>query len=116
MKAFIKTAMVSSLLVSSLALADSNGAGGTVTGLDVNTQSADTYLQYHGRAFIRTVVGKNASTAEYRWGGTSCGTRTLDGAQVALLQRALETASPIVPRYQPGQGDINCLVGFQIAP
>lgn len=116
MKAIGKLAILSSLLISSLALADSDGAGGTLVGLEINTTSADTYLQYHGRAFIQTVTGKSNTTIEYRWGGTSCGTRTLSDSQIVVLQRALESASPIVPRYQLGQGDSKCLVGFRLAP
>jgi hypothetical protein len=53
--------------------------------------------------------------AEYRWGGTSCGSRTLPDSHVAMLQRALERQGTIVqPRFQIGQGDLKCLVGFNL--
>lgn len=115
MKALNKIAVLASLAISSLAFADTQGIGGTVIELEVNTTSADTYLQYHGRAVI--VSGKsNTTNTEYRWGGTSCGTRTLSDSMVAMLQRALESGAPIVPRYQDGQGMAKCLVGFRFAP
>jgi hypothetical protein len=115
MKAFKTIAVLASLAVSSPALADdAEGLGGTIVELEVNTTSADTYLQYHGRLVV--AGGKNLTTkTEYKWGGTACGTRVLSDAMVALLQRALETATPIVPRYQIGQGSSQCLVGFKLA-
>jgi hypothetical protein len=88
--------------------------GGTVIDLEVHTPSADTYLQHHGRVVIMS--GKFNTNTEYRWGGTSCGTRTLSDAMVALLQRALESGTPIVLRFQIGQGMAKCLVGFKFAP
>ena len=114
MKAFKTIAVLASLAISSVALADdAQGLGGTVTQLEVNTTSADTYLQYHGRIVV--VGGKNLiNKDEYRWGGTSCGSRVLPESMVELLQRALESGTPILPRYQMGQGDLKCLVGFKL--
>jgi hypothetical protein len=117
MKAINKLALLASLAVSSLAFADDVvGTGGTVTELELSSPSADLYLAYHGRIVISTSIGKAVSKAEYRWGGVSCGTRVLSDAMVASLQRALESAAPIVPRYQLGQGDVKCLVGYRLAP
>jgi len=92
--------------------ADAVGTAGLVTQLEVNTPSADQYLVYHGRMFIKT----NAGTTEYRWGGTSCGTRTVSEAQVAMLQGALDSGLKVMPRYQTGQGDSMCVVGFRLTP
>lgn len=92
--------------------ADAVGSAGLVSQLEINTTSADAYLAYHGRL---VVAAKNGS-AEYRWGGTGCGTRVLTDAQVAVLQRAFDSAMKVQPRYQPGQGNILCLVGVTITP
>jgi hypothetical protein len=100
----------------SVAFADEIGARGTVASLEVNTPAGDTYLQYHGRMMIITGSKNSTSIAEYRWGGTSCGSRTLTENQVAMLQRALESGTPIMPRFQDGQGSTKCLVGIAIAP
>jgi hypothetical protein len=100
--------------VPSVALAeDSSGSAGAVTKVEVNTPSADAYLQYFGRVFI--LSGK--VTTEYRWGGTSCGTRVLDSDTVDLLARAAgDTSVVIAPKFQAGQGDVKCIVGFSVAP
>ena len=92
------------------ASADDTGLVGSVVGLAVNTTSADTYLQYHGRMFVKNV---NNTLDEYRWGGTSCGSRVLTEEHVATLQRALNHKKmTIEPLSQTGQGDAKCLVGF----
>jgi hypothetical protein len=95
-----------------IARAEDEGPKGTVTSLEANTTSADLYLQQHGRVVILT--GK--SSAEYRWGGTSCGSRTLSDAMVAMLQRSLESGTPVIPRWQDGQGSAKCIVGITLAP
>ena len=87
--------------------------GGSLVALDVNTPSADTYLQYHGRLFVKDADG---NLGEYRWGGISCGSRVLTEDQVALLQRALNNKKmAIEPRTQDGQGIVKCVVGFILA-
>lgn len=103
-------ALVAALVaVPSTALAaDQIGPTDRITDLQVNQQSSDTYLQYHGRVFI----GKGSDAAEYRWGGTSCGTRTLTEHAVLLLQTALANGLSVEPRYENGQGQTICLVGF----
>jgi hypothetical protein len=107
--------VLASLAVSSLALAeDTVGGGGSMTELEVNTPSADIYLAYHGRIVVTAVSGKNNTSTEYRWGGASCGSRVLSDAMDALLQRAHETSTPIIPRYQLGQGAAKCIVGFKL--
>jgi hypothetical protein len=81
--------------------ADQIGAAGYIDTMEVNTASADAYLQFHGRLFV--AVNKQ-STTEYRWGGTSCGTKTLTEHQVMVLTHALDNGLKIVPRWQNGQG------------
>lgn len=94
------------------ALADETGSAGSVQIVEINTPSADTYLQYHGRVIVKT--GK-ANTAEYRWGGTSCGSRTVDADLVQVLIQASRNADVVVtPRFQAGQGDVKCLVGLTV--
>lgn len=106
-----KTLALLSVLVtipSTALAADQVGPAGRITALQVNQQSSDTYLQYHGRAFI----GKGKTVDEYRWGGTSCGSRTLTPDAVLLLQTALANGLVVEPRYEDGQGQTICLVGF----
>lgn len=92
--------------------ADDSNLAGSIIALDDNTTSADIYLQYHGRIFVKNSDGV---LDEYRWGGTSCGSRTLAEAETAALQRALNTKNMrIVPRSQDGQGSAVCLVGFTL--
>jgi hypothetical protein len=93
--------------------ADAVGAAGYVTELQVNQTSSDAYLQYHGRAFIGD---KKDGTAEYRWGGTSCGSKVLTDGQVGYLMQAMNTGLRVEPLYQAGQGSAVCLVGFSIIP
>jgi hypothetical protein len=94
------------------ALADETGSAGSVSKVDVNTPSADTYLQYHGRVIILT--GKTTKT-EYRWGGTSCGTKTVPADMVSTLVEASRNTDLVVtPLFQLGQGDLKCLVGFTV--
>lgn len=103
---------VTAVAAPSLAFADEQGTSGTVTSLEINHSSSDVYLQHHGRIVVTT--GK--ASAEYRWGGTACGSRTLDENLTTMLQRALESGTQIVPRYQGGQGQSLCLVGFTLSP
>jgi hypothetical protein len=94
------------------ASADDIGGVGPVAALQINTTSADTYLSYHGRAFVKNSVG---GLDEYRWGGVSCGSRVLTDAQVAALQGALDNKRMrIEPISQAGQGPAICLVGFNL--
>lgn len=103
------TCLTALTLCHGTARADVMGAIGSLIALEVNTGSADTFLQYHGRMF----VDANGTLGQYRWGGTSCGSRVLDESEVALLQRALnQKKMTIQPRYQDGQGQTQCLVGF----
>lgn len=92
---------------------DFDGERGNVASVEINTTSADTYLQYHGELLVLNLATKALDT--YRWGGTSCGARLLSDAQVASLRAAVnEKRTQIVPRYQPGQGPNKCIVGFQL--
>jgi hypothetical protein len=118
MKAFSKhlvLAAAATVALCSTAIAEDLGTRGTIVSLDIRSTSADAYLSWHGAMFVRA-GGKNGSTTEYRWGGVACGSRTLSDPQLAMLQRALDTATPITPRFQPGQGNSNCLVGFELTP
>jgi hypothetical protein len=105
--------LAAALLVPTVALAaDLIGTTGTLTSLEVNNSTSDTFLQYHGRISILS----EGRTSDYRWGGTSCSNKTLTESQVTMLQRALESGTPLTPRYQAGQGTNKCLVGFVLAP
>ena len=105
--------ILSALIAAGAARADDTKPAGSLAGLDVNTGSADTYLQYHGRLFVKNADG---NLDEYRWGGVSCGSRVLTEDQLALLQRALNNKKmTIEPRTQDGQGISKCLVGFKLA-
>jgi hypothetical protein len=105
--------ILSTLITTGVARADDTNSVGSLVGLDVNTSSADTYLQYHGRLFVKNA---DNTIAEYRWGGTSCGSRVLTEDQIAMLQRALTSKKmTIEPRTQDGQAIIKCLVGFSLA-
>lgn len=103
--------LITSAAAPALAFGDPQGAKGTVSELEINHTTTDNYLQHHGRI----VVTSGKVSAEYRWGGTACGSRTLNDHLVTMLQRALESGTPIVPRYQPGQGQSLCLVGFTLS-
>jgi hypothetical protein len=92
------------------AFADEAGKAGIATDLETLTPSADTYLQYHGRLVL--LVG--TTPEEYRWGGTSCGSRTMSADNVRLLATAVQKGQSITPRYQIGQGSVRCLVGFSV--
>lgn len=106
------------LLVSALtcaataATADDVGPLGSIARLEVSTTSADTYLQYHGRMFLKNEGG---TVDEYRWGGVSCGTRVLTEGQFAVLQAAQNNKKMLVePLTQDGQGLTKCLVGVRM--
>lgn len=104
------------LLVCSItpALADDVGAIVTPIGLQVNTLPGDTYLQFHGRLFVKTAEG---TLDEYRWGGVSCGSRVLTEPQVAALQATLNNNKMRLQILsQIGQGDLKCVVGFTAVP
>jgi hypothetical protein len=91
--------------------ADTTGAEGRARSVDVVSPSADTFLQYHGRLFVATAT----SLDEYRWGGTSCGSRTMSEEQVKLLTDATNSAVVrVTPIFQDGQGAAKCLVGFTL--
>jgi hypothetical protein len=90
------------------------GETGTVVGLNMHTPSADAFLQYHGQLFVQKA---DKSVVEYRWGGTSCGSRLLSDAEEAALHRALDSkVMRIRPLYQDGQGSALCVVGFTLVP
>jgi hypothetical protein len=99
---------------SSAAIADDVTAVGTPIGLQITTLLADTNLQFHGRLFVKAADG---TVGEYRWGGTSCGTRVLTDAQIAVLQNALDNNKMRVQLLtQDGQGISKCVVGVTVMP
>ena len=116
MRLTIRALLATPLLVCSTnpARADEVGGVDTPLGMQVNTTSADTYLQYHGRLFVKAADG---TLEEYRWGGTSCGSRVLTDAQVAALQAALDNNKMRIQLlHQIGQGNAKCVVGFTVLP
>ncbi|PRP94478.1 hypothetical protein ENSA5_40970 [Enhygromyxa salina] len=92
--------------------ADKTGSEGQAKTVEVLSPSADAYVKYHGRLFV--TAGK--STVEYRWGGTSCGSRTLSADMIQVLVESIRQDGEvnIAPRYQNGQGSAKCLVGFSL--
>ena len=92
--------------------ADQTGSTGAVLRVELNTPSADTYLQYHGKVVIRS--GK--TNTEYRWGGTSCGSRVLADDHIDLLVQAARDNDKVTltPRFQTGQAGAKCIVGFSL--
>ncbi len=104
------TAALLALPVTALA-ADSTGTRGAVDSVEVFSPSASTFLKYHGRIFVLSGSKKQ----EYRWGGTSCGNKTIDTQMVDLLYRAMSSSKiEITPSYKSGQGKTRCLVGFKL--
>jgi hypothetical protein len=91
--------------------ADEVGKPGIASKVEILTPSADGYLQFHGRLIISVT---SSLTEEYRWGGTSCGSKTLSAENVHELGAAVREGLQVSPRYQSGQGSTRCLVGFAI--
>lgn len=112
------TFALTALLAGALALptvahaADQTGAAGKISNIEVLSPSAENYVQYHGRVFV--AVGKR--TTEYRWGGTSCGSKTLSADMLDLLVQAARTQTNVAPVFSKGAGSTSCLVGFSIQP
>ncbi|NVB40397.1 hypothetical protein G6O69_21335 [Pseudenhygromyxa sp. WMMC2535] len=105
------TTLVVSLLSPLPAAADSQGETGTIDSVEVYSPSSDDYAKYHGRLFVTGARGQ----AEYRWGGTTCGSKTITDAMATQLVVALDAENTqIVPRFKSGQGGKRCLVGFQL--
>jgi hypothetical protein len=93
---------------------DIPGTVGQIAALQDHTGSADGFLAFHGRMFV---VDADKNLEEYRWGGTSCGTRLLSDAEFEALHRALDNKKMMIePTYQLGQADLKCLVGFNLVP
>jgi len=97
-------------LASPVEATESVGALGPIVVVARNSTSADLYLQFHGRMVVGDSIG---GYAEYRWGGTSCGTRTLTEFQVGELLAAMNNPRMLIqPIWQDGQGSTQCLVGY----
>ena len=92
--------------------ADQDGGEGRIKNIELLSPSADNYVQYHGRVFIN----HDKRTTEYRWGGTSCGSKVLSDALVDRLVDAAKNKDlvKVKPRYAKGAGELKCLVGFTI--
>jgi hypothetical protein len=109
---FVVTVFVSS--AGTAAAQDLVGETGTVVGVTITTPSSDTSLQYHGQVFVQKA---DKSVVEYRWGGSSCGSRILTDAEEGALHRALDSkVMRIRTLYQDGQGNAQCVVGFTLVP
>lgn len=105
---------IAGLWAAPAAAQDIAGTRGIPLSLQINTAPSDVYLQYHGRLFVRNEAN---AVDEYRWGGTSCGSRVLTEPQMAALQGAINNKLiRISPLYQDGQGMTRCLVSFQLTP
>lgn len=90
--------------------ADALGALGPIVVVERNSQSADAYLQWHGRMVVGDSIG---GYLEYRWGGVACGSRVLTESQTGELIAAMNNPRILVlPRWQSGQGGSQCLVGY----
>ena len=94
--------------------ADQTGATGVAQRVEINSTSADAFVKFHGRLFVESGKKNATRTDEYRWGGTSCGSKTLNADMVQLLLDAVRGNMKIKPLYKPGQGTTKCLVGFSI--
>lgn len=98
------------LVPSTASAADQTSKDGDISQVEVLTPSADAYLQYHGRVFLDI----SSTSEEFRWGGTSCGTRVLSTDDVAALVRAFTDGQKVSMRYQTGAGSAKCIVGFTL--
>lgn len=107
----LSAAVITGLLAISVQ-ADEETEASPLVFLEINTTSADTYLQYHGKAHTKIA---NGVYEEYRWGGASCGSRVLNDQQLTALQGALDNSNVSVAfRYKDGQGLSKCVVGFSL--
>ena len=105
-------ALLATIAVPATALAaDYIGASGLISSIENNDPSADLYVQFHGRV----IIGDGFRTTEYRWGGTSCGSKNLDEGRIDLLNHALFHGVQVTPKYKSGAGSTKCLVGFTFA-
>lgn len=78
--------------------------------LEFNEPTADAFVQYYGRMTIPSPRGP----LEYRWGGTSRGSRVLADAAEDRLQRAQNHGITVTPFWTSGQGGTKCVVGFRL--
>ena len=107
----LSASVITGLLATSVQ-ADEETEASPLVFLEINTSSADTFLQYHGKALTKISSGVYE---EYRWGGASCGSRVLNDQQLTALQGALDNSNVKVAfRYQDGQGLSKCVVGFSL--
>ena len=107
------TLLAAALVIPTVAYAaDTVGSEGRVKNIELLSPSADAYVQYHGRVFINA----EKRTTEYRWGGTSCGSKVLSADLVARLTDAATNKDQVkvTPTYAKGAGTTKCLVGFSI--
>ena len=106
-------ALAGALILPSIAYAaDTTGDEGRVKSIELLSPSAAAYVQYHGRITITA----NKRNVEYRWGGTSCGSKTLSADlidQLVVATRHKDTVK-LTPTYATGAGSSKCLVGFSI--
>lgn len=104
--------VLTSTFLGGAATADEIGPAGAVQSIDVRTTLSDLFLQAHGEVVI--LQSSDKQSVAYRWGGASCGSKVVPADQVAyLMDLAAEPYMLIEPKYQSGQGDTKCLVGFK---
>jgi len=100
------------LLPLSAQAADEVGALGPIVLFGHSDASADKFLQYHGRLVVGDSVG---GYQEYRWGGASCGSKTLTDAHLAELMAGMNNPRILIqPLWKAGQGSAQCLVGYDL--
>ena len=99
-------------LMCQAAWADETGPAGTVLSVEIRTVSSDAYVQAHGSLMVKQSI--DDMVAEYRWGGTSCGSKILTESQLAFLMDLSSAPYMLIePIYKAGQGPAICLVGFK---
>ena len=103
---------VATTLLAGAAWADETGPAGTILSLEERTVSSDLYVQAHGILLVKQSI--DDMVVEYRWGGTSCGSKILTESQFSyLMDLAAAPYMLIEPIYKAGQGQTICLVGFK---
>ena len=95
-----------------VAQGDETGPAGTVLSVEIRTTSSDFFVQAHGMLVVQQSI--DDMSVEYRWGGTSCGSKILTESQLSyLMDLAAAPYMMIEPIYKDGQGQTICLVGFK---
>ena len=103
---------VATALLGGVAWADETAPIGVVFSVEILTPSADVYIQYHGRLVVKQSIDE--MEVEYRWGGTSCGSKILTDSMLAYLTDLSSTPYMLVEAtHSLGAGQTKCLVGIR---